>query len=142
MRKIPLDTFTSTNILTMDNAVDSIPGASPDNNASVATTSARNLAEREEAQNSRGGYFLAFSLYLNRINEYRNPNLSIYFTQKPIRVSVDTLPSSSTSQKPNAEVAGLTKKSPAQAIVDIIKLDESKIMKPEVSAPFLGKTTR
>ena len=50
----------------MDNAGDSIPGAILDNNACVATTSARNSAEGEEAQNRQGGYFLAFSLYWNR----------------------------------------------------------------------------
>ena len=65
--------------------------------------------------------------------------ISIDFSQKPIHISVDTLPSSSTSQKPNEEAAGSTEKSPAQAIVDVIKLGESEIVKPELSAPLLGK---
>ena len=68
---------------------------------------------------------------------YHNQNPSTGFSQKPIGISVATVLSSTHGQKLNEEVAG----SPTQNNVDIIKLDESEIIEPEVSAPLLGKNT-
>ena len=82
--------------------------------------------------------FSFFSIDLNKyFVEYHNQNISTNFSQKPIGISVATVLSSTHGQKLNEEVAG----SPTQNSVDIIKLDESEMIEPEVSDPLLGKNT-